>query len=113
MRIDLIQPNELGPSEIAAWHSMQEATPTLANPFCRPSSLLPQVGSGKSLELPSSRMELVSRDSSHSREGDSASAYRSLGGYPHAKVLSTRQQRNGMQKNCCAAVISRFGNLII
>jgi CelD/BcsL family acetyltransferase involved in cellulose biosynthesis len=36
MRIDLIQPNELGPSEIAAWHSMQEATPTLANPFLSP-----------------------------------------------------------------------------
>ena len=36
MRIDLIQPNELGPSEIAAWHSMQEATPALANPFLSP-----------------------------------------------------------------------------
>ena len=36
MRIDLIQPTELGPSEIAAWHSMQEATPALANPFLSP-----------------------------------------------------------------------------
>ena len=36
MRIDLIQPSELGPSEIAAWHSMQEATPALANPFLSP-----------------------------------------------------------------------------
>jgi len=36
MRIDLIRPNELGPSEIAAWHSMQEATSALANPFLSP-----------------------------------------------------------------------------
>ena len=36
MRIFLIHPRELGQTEIAAWHSMQEATPSLANPFLSP-----------------------------------------------------------------------------
>ena len=33
MRVSLVRPDELGPSEIAAWQSMQRATPYLANPF--------------------------------------------------------------------------------
>src|SRR6266849_285056 len=36
MRELLIRPHELGPAEIAAWHSMQRATPSLANPFLSP-----------------------------------------------------------------------------
>lgn len=36
MRVHLIQPSELGPSEIAAWHAMQRATPELENPFLSP-----------------------------------------------------------------------------
>jgi CelD/BcsL family acetyltransferase involved in cellulose biosynthesis len=34
--VSLIHPSELGRSEIAAWHSMQQATPVLANPFLSP-----------------------------------------------------------------------------
>ncbi len=36
MLVSLIHPSELGRSEIAAWHSMQQATPVLANPFLSP-----------------------------------------------------------------------------
>lgn len=36
MRVRLIPPGELGPAEIAAWQSMQRATPSLANPFLSP-----------------------------------------------------------------------------
>lgn len=36
MRVHLIHPNELGSSEIATWHAMQQATPSLANPFLTP-----------------------------------------------------------------------------
>ena len=36
MRVFLIRPGELGSAEIAAWHSMQRATPSLANPFLSP-----------------------------------------------------------------------------
>ena len=36
MQVDLIQPSELGHTEIAVWHSMQAATPALANPFLTP-----------------------------------------------------------------------------
>ena len=33
MRVHLTRPCDLGPAEIAVWQSMQEATPSLANPF--------------------------------------------------------------------------------
>lgn len=36
MRVDVIHPSELGPAEIAAWHGMQQATPSLAHPFLSP-----------------------------------------------------------------------------
>jgi 2-polyprenyl-6-methoxyphenol hydroxylase-like FAD-dependent oxidoreductase len=36
MRIFLIHPQELGQAEIASWHSMQQATPELDNPFLSP-----------------------------------------------------------------------------
>jgi CelD/BcsL family acetyltransferase involved in cellulose biosynthesis len=36
VRVSVIRPGELGPAEIAAWHSMQQATPSLANPFLSP-----------------------------------------------------------------------------
>jgi CelD/BcsL family acetyltransferase involved in cellulose biosynthesis len=36
MRVSLIHPRELGPAEIAIWHSMQRATPSLGNPFLSP-----------------------------------------------------------------------------
>jgi CelD/BcsL family acetyltransferase involved in cellulose biosynthesis len=36
MQIHSICPGELGPAEIAAWRSMQRATPSLANPFLSP-----------------------------------------------------------------------------
>ena len=36
MRIAVIRPDELGPAEIAAWRSMQQASPLLANPFLSP-----------------------------------------------------------------------------
>jgi CelD/BcsL family acetyltransferase involved in cellulose biosynthesis len=36
VRVALIHPRELGRSEIAAWHCMQRATPSLANPFLSP-----------------------------------------------------------------------------
>ena len=36
MRIAVIHPGELGPAEIAAWRSMQRASPSLANPFLSP-----------------------------------------------------------------------------
>ncbi|HEX6522228.1 MAG TPA: GNAT family N-acetyltransferase [Streptosporangiaceae bacterium] len=36
MKISIIQPRELGPSEITAWHAMQRATSSLANPFLSP-----------------------------------------------------------------------------
>ena len=36
VRVLLVRPCELGPTEIAAWQSMQLATPSLANPFLSP-----------------------------------------------------------------------------
>ena len=36
MQISVIRPGELGPGEIAAWHSMQRATPSLGSPFLCP-----------------------------------------------------------------------------
>jgi CelD/BcsL family acetyltransferase involved in cellulose biosynthesis len=36
MRIAVVRPGELGPAEIAAWRSMQQASPSLANPFLSP-----------------------------------------------------------------------------
>lgn len=36
MRVSVIHPRELGPSDIATWHAMQRATPSLANPFLSP-----------------------------------------------------------------------------
>jgi CelD/BcsL family acetyltransferase involved in cellulose biosynthesis len=36
MQVKLIDPGELGSAEIAAWHSMQRATPSLFNPFLSP-----------------------------------------------------------------------------
>jgi len=36
MQVKLIDPGELGSVEIAAWHSMQRATPSLFNPFLSP-----------------------------------------------------------------------------
>ncbi len=36
MRVFLTRPSELGAAEIAAWHAMQQATPSLANPFLSP-----------------------------------------------------------------------------
>jgi CelD/BcsL family acetyltransferase involved in cellulose biosynthesis len=36
MRVDLIHPGDLGPAEIASWHEMQRATPSLAHPFLSP-----------------------------------------------------------------------------
>ncbi len=34
--ISVVRPSELGPGEIAAWHSMQRLTSSLANPFLSP-----------------------------------------------------------------------------
>jgi CelD/BcsL family acetyltransferase involved in cellulose biosynthesis len=36
MHVRLIHPSELGALEISAWHAMQRATPSLANPFLSP-----------------------------------------------------------------------------
>lgn len=36
MRVCVIRPGELGPSEIASWRSMQWRTPSFANPFLSP-----------------------------------------------------------------------------
>lgn len=36
MRVDVVHPSDLGPAEIASWHSLQQATPSLANPFLSP-----------------------------------------------------------------------------
>ena len=36
MQISIARPSELGPDEIAAWHSMQRKTESLANPFLCP-----------------------------------------------------------------------------
>ena len=36
MQISVVRPSELGPSEIATWHSMQSETASLANPFLCP-----------------------------------------------------------------------------
>jgi CelD/BcsL family acetyltransferase involved in cellulose biosynthesis len=36
VQISVAQPHELGAAEIAAWHSMQRATPSLAGPFLCP-----------------------------------------------------------------------------
>jgi CelD/BcsL family acetyltransferase involved in cellulose biosynthesis len=36
MRVDVIHPSELGPAEIASWHGMQRATPSLEHPFLSP-----------------------------------------------------------------------------
>ena len=33
MRVVITHPGELGAAEVAAWHAMQQATPSLANPF--------------------------------------------------------------------------------
>jgi len=40
VRVSLIRPSELGPAEIAAWQFMQQATPSLANPFLSPEFVL-------------------------------------------------------------------------
>lgn len=34
--VHVIQPRDLGPAEIASWHRMQKATPSLADPFLTP-----------------------------------------------------------------------------
>lgn len=36
MRVDLIHPCDLGAAEVASWHGMQRASPSLANPFLTP-----------------------------------------------------------------------------
>lgn len=36
MRINVVHPSELGPAEVAVWHDMQRATPSLAHPFLSP-----------------------------------------------------------------------------
>jgi CelD/BcsL family acetyltransferase involved in cellulose biosynthesis len=36
MRISVVRPSDLGPAEIAAWHSLQAKTDSLANPFLSP-----------------------------------------------------------------------------
>jgi CelD/BcsL family acetyltransferase involved in cellulose biosynthesis len=36
MRVDLIHPSDLGVAEVASWHGMQRASPSLANPFLAP-----------------------------------------------------------------------------
>lgn len=36
MQISVARPGELGPEEVAAWHSMQRSTESLANPFLSP-----------------------------------------------------------------------------
>lgn len=36
MQISVIHPDDLGPAEIAAWHSLQAGTDALANPFLSP-----------------------------------------------------------------------------
>src|SRR5258707_11543219 len=36
MRVLLIHPSELGSSEVRAWRAMQQATPSLNNPFLSP-----------------------------------------------------------------------------
>jgi CelD/BcsL family acetyltransferase involved in cellulose biosynthesis len=36
MKIEVVHPGELGPSERARWRSIQQATPSLANPFLCP-----------------------------------------------------------------------------
>ena len=36
MRISVVRPSELGPDEVALWHSMQRQTRSLANPFLCP-----------------------------------------------------------------------------
>ena len=36
MTVHLVRPGELGPAEIATWHSMQDATLSLADPFLSP-----------------------------------------------------------------------------
>ena len=36
MRVHVSRPDELGAAEVAAWHSMQRATPSLAGPFLSP-----------------------------------------------------------------------------
>jgi CelD/BcsL family acetyltransferase involved in cellulose biosynthesis len=36
MRVDISRPDELRGAEVAAWHSMQRATPSLARPFLSP-----------------------------------------------------------------------------
>src|SRR6266700_403940 len=35
-RVHVIRPGDLGPGEIVAWHRMQEATPSLVDPFLAP-----------------------------------------------------------------------------
>jgi CelD/BcsL family acetyltransferase involved in cellulose biosynthesis len=35
-QVHVIHPSELGPAEIAAWHQMQRATPSMADPFLAP-----------------------------------------------------------------------------
>jgi CelD/BcsL family acetyltransferase involved in cellulose biosynthesis len=36
MRVHVVHPSELGSGEIASWHQMQQATPSLAHPFLSP-----------------------------------------------------------------------------
>jgi CelD/BcsL family acetyltransferase involved in cellulose biosynthesis len=36
MRICVVRPSELGPNEIASWHSIQFSTPSFVNPFLSP-----------------------------------------------------------------------------
>jgi len=36
MRVDVVHPGELGLGEVSAWHAMQQATPSLGNPFLSP-----------------------------------------------------------------------------
>ena len=54
MRVQLIHPGELGPSEISAWRAMQRATPSLNNPFLTPDYAM-AVGSVR----PQSRVAII------------------------------------------------------
>ena len=55
MRISVIRPDELGPGDIAAWHTMQRSTASLANPF-----LCPEFAIAVSRVRPAARVAILS-----------------------------------------------------
>ena len=80
MRISVVQPSELGPGEVGAWHAMQDQGEEFRNPF-----LSPEFAIAAGQVVPDARVAVVEEagsrpGSSRSSSGGSAARDRSVPG---------------------------------